>query len=72
MPFKYLRDPLFVACVVAYLVNRFAIKPAVVGGFFHDHLNDLICIPVWVPVMLWGMRRAGLRRVVCTSSHAQS
>ena len=28
----------------------------------HDHLNDLICIPFWVPIMLWGQRRLGLRQ----------
>ena len=29
----------------------------------HDHLNDLICIPFWVPIMLWGQRRLGLAGV---------
>src|SRR5207237_1350454 len=31
------------------------------GGFFHDSLNDLICIPFWVPIMLWLMRVGRLR-----------
>jgi hypothetical protein len=26
------------------------------------HLNDVICIPFWMPIMLWVERRLGLRR----------
>jgi len=62
MRFRYLRDPLFVGSVIVYFVNRFLIKRLVVGGFVHDHLNDLICIPFWVPIMVFLLRRAGLRR----------
>jgi hypothetical protein len=62
MPFRPLRDPLFLVCVVLYFVTRWAIKPHVTGGFFHEHLNDLICIPIFVPLMVWGARIAGLRR----------
>jgi hypothetical protein len=60
-PFRYLRDPLFLACLGAYFVNRFALKPHVTNAFLHNHFNDLICIPFWVPVMLWMQRNAGLR-----------
>jgi len=60
--FRYLRDPLFLACVVVYVVNRLVLKRVWETGFVHDHLNDLICIPFWVPVMLWAERRVGLRR----------
>jgi hypothetical protein len=62
MPFRYLRDPLFVACVVVYVVNRLVLKRVWTDRFVHEHLNDLICIPFWVPVMLWCLRRVGLRR----------
>jgi hypothetical protein len=62
MRFRYLRDPLLVGCVIVYFVNRFLIKRLIVGGFFHEHLNDLICIPFWVPIMVFLLRRAGLRR----------
>ncbi|HEX4072465.1 MAG TPA: hypothetical protein VHX68_14890, partial [Planctomycetaceae bacterium] len=41
--------------------NRWGIKPLVVGGFFHDHFNDLICIPIFVPLMVFGAQVAGLR-----------
>src|SRR5262245_35663970 len=59
--FRYLRDPLFLGCLVVYFVNRWALKPLWSVGFFHDHLNDLICIPFWVPIMLWGQQMLGLR-----------
>jgi hypothetical protein len=62
MPFRYLRDPLFLACFGLYFVNRWVIKSLVAGGFFHNHFNDFICIPFFVPIMLFGMRRLGLRR----------
>jgi hypothetical protein len=59
--FLCLRDPLFLACLLAYFVNRWALKPLTGGGFQHEHLNDLICIPFWVPIMLWGQRWLGFR-----------
>ena len=62
MPFRYLRDPLFIRCVAIYYVNRWLVKPLVSGGFQHDHLNDLICIPFFVPIMLFVLRKLGLRR----------
>jgi hypothetical protein len=62
MPFRYLRDPLFLACVAIYFANRWLVKPLVAGGFFHDHLNDLICIPFFVPIMLFVLRKLRLRR----------
>ena len=61
MRFRYLADPLFRGCVVLYFVNRFLIRRLVSGGFFHDHLNDLICIPFWVPIMVFALRKLGLR-----------
>lgn len=61
MPFRYLRDPLFLFCVVLYFVNRFVFKKIWDSGFVHEHLNDLICIPFWVPIMLFVQRKLGLR-----------
>lgn len=69
--FRYLRDPLFLACVTMYFINRLAIKPLVPGGFVHDHFNDLICIPFWVPIMLWMQKSAGLRPVPAIPSAAE-
>jgi hypothetical protein len=62
MPFRYLRDPLFLLCLVIYFTNRLVLKHLAPGGFLHEHLNDLICIPFWVPIVVWGMRKMGLRR----------
>lgn len=47
--------------LLLYWLNRAVLKPLTMGGIFHTSLNDLICIPFWVPLMLWGMRRIGLR-----------
>jgi hypothetical protein len=61
MRFRYLADPLFLVCLVLYFVNRFLIKHLVGGGFFHDHLNDLICLPFWVPILVLLKSKLGLR-----------
>ena len=60
-PFDYWRDPLFLFCVVLYVVNRFAIKPNCDAFFFHAWLNDVICIPFTLPPMLWVLNRFRLR-----------
>lgn len=59
--FLYLRDPLFLACVATYFVNRFVFKNIWTTGFVHEHLNDLICIPFWVPIMIFTQRLVRLR-----------
>lgn len=62
MKFKYLSDPLFMFCLALYAVNRWGLKHIFPSGFFHNHLNDLICIPFWVPIMLFAMRKLGARK----------
>jgi hypothetical protein len=65
MPFRYLKDPLFLFCLVLYFVNRLVLKPLIhhglLGAFVHGSLNDVICIPFWVPIMVWTMRIFRLR-----------
>jgi hypothetical protein len=61
MRFAYLRDPLFVFCVVAYLANRWIFKTFFPNWFSFGYLNDLICVPFWVPIMLFLMRIIRLR-----------
>jgi hypothetical protein len=61
MRFLYLRDPLFLLCVATYFVNRLILKSIWQAGFVHEHLNDLICVPFWVPIMLFAQRHLGLR-----------
>src|SRR5579871_823743 len=59
--FRYLVDPLFLLCVATYFGNRLVLKRIWEEGFVHEHLNDLLCIPFWVPIMLFSQRKLGLR-----------
>jgi len=61
MRFQYLKDPLFLFCVTLYFVNRWVFKPHFPGDFLHNSLNDVICIPFWIPIMLFLMRKIHLR-----------
>ena len=61
MAFQYLKDPLFLVCLVLYFANRLILKPFFPNEFSSSFLNDVICIPFWVPIMLFLMRRIGLR-----------
>ena len=62
MAFRYLRDPLFLVCFIGYWVHRWCAGHHLSTPFLQSHFNDLICIPFWVPIMLWAERRLGLRR----------
>jgi len=62
MPFKYLKDPLFLVCFIAYCVQRCLNSLDASTPFLCSYLNDLICIPFWVPIMLYALKRLGLRR----------
>jgi hypothetical protein len=62
MRFKYLADPLFLFCFTLYFVNRCVLKPHFHNAFLHDSLNDVICIPFWIPIMLFIMRKMRLRK----------
>ena len=61
MKYRYLRDPLFLLCAFTYIVNRWLLKPFMPNTFSQCYLNDLICIPFWVPIMVFGMRHLGFR-----------
>lgn len=62
MPFRYLKDPLFLTCAAVFIVHRclktFDLSP----WWLRFYLNDVICIPFFVPMMVWANRRLGLRR----------
>lgn len=62
MRYGYLRDPLFVSCVALYIVNRWMLKPLFPCAFVNGYVNDLLCIPFWLPVTLYLMRVLRLRR----------
>ena len=61
--FGYQRDPLFLACLGAYAVNRLLIKPHLhsYSPFFHGHFDDCLLVPVALPLFLLVYRRLGLR-----------
>ena len=61
MAFGYLRDPLFVICFSAYWINRYLESVDLSANIFRSYLNDLICIPFWVPIILFVHRRLGIR-----------
>lgn len=70
--FSYLHDRLFVFSLMAYAVNRLLVRPhgreffhahcPWAWAFFHSHFDDLLLMPVALPVMLWMQRRLGLRK----------
>jgi hypothetical protein len=62
--FRYLRDPVFLGSVAIYLLNRFVLRPATgnPADFFHCQLNDVLCIPFWLPPSLWLARGLRLRQ----------
>jgi hypothetical protein len=62
MRYRYLKDPLFLFCLVVYFANRWILKVHFSTEFSHNYLNDLICLPFWIPIMLFLMRKTGLRR----------
>ncbi len=61
--FRYYADPVCIACLLIYPLNRFYLKPRHIGGWFtHGYLNDVICLPLFLPMILYAQRLTGLRR----------
>lgn len=50
--FSYTRDPIFVTSLLAYCLNRFVLKQNIHVWLIHDYLNDFLCIPLLLPVIL--------------------
>ena len=64
--FRYLLDPVFLVACLAYALNRLWLKPCGVGGWFSSsYLNDVLCLPIWVPVSLRLQRAVGARLAWC-------
>jgi hypothetical protein len=61
--FRYGLDPLFLACLAAYVVNRAWIKPHLHGysPWFDGHFDDSLLVPVALPLYLLVYRALGLR-----------
>ena len=62
MTFGYLKDPLFLICLIAYSLNRVLANHGMSTPVLRSYLNDVICIPFWIPIMLWVHRKLGLRQ----------
>ena len=58
--FAYWRDPLFVAALSAYAINRWAIA-LLLPTWWQGHFADLLLVPVGLPLWLWCERRVGWR-----------
>jgi hypothetical protein len=62
LAFRYLKDPLFLACFSAYWLHRILSSCGMSTPLLRSYLNDAICIPFWIPIVLWVQRRLGVRR----------
>jgi hypothetical protein len=61
MPFRYLKDPLFLTCFAAYWLHRIARQWSCTSLLSEAYLNDVVCVGFWVPIVLWAHRKLGLR-----------
>ena len=60
--FRYFADPVCAFALIAFAVNRFWLKPQGISGTFGQwYLNDVLCLPLFLPMILWLQRRMGLR-----------
>ncbi len=62
-PFRYLRDPLFLASGLAYAANRLWLAPrfGTSAPFLTQYLGDVLLIPCALPLLFWLQRNLGLR-----------
>ena len=62
-PFQYLADPVCITSLILYVINRYVLKPHHIGGWFtHGYLNDVLCLPLFIPMILYAQHLIGLRR----------
>ena len=59
--FAYLRDPLFLVCLIVYCGHRWLAANGHSTPWLCAYLNDVVCVPFWVPMILWGQRVLRLR-----------
>jgi len=61
--FRYALDPVFLAALAIYVINRELIKPHLhsYSPFFHGHLDDSLLVPGALPIFLLVYRLLGLR-----------
>ena len=61
MPFRYLTDPLFLLCFGLYWVNFCLELLGLNIPLLRSYLNDVVCIPFWIPIMLRAQKGLGVR-----------
>jgi hypothetical protein len=62
-PFCYCLDPIFLASVLLYALNRLCVAPLCGAAvpFLTSYFGDVLLIPCALPVLLWLQRLARLR-----------
>ena len=62
-PFRYCAEPLALASALAYAVNRLWLAPhwGAAAPFLTRYFDDVLLLPVALPLLLWLQRRTGLR-----------
>jgi len=61
--FRYIADPVCIVALILYAINRHILKPHHIGGWFtHGYLNDVLCLPLFVPMILYAQRLIGVRK----------
>ncbi|HEY4329463.1 MAG TPA: hypothetical protein VGN88_06985 [Phycisphaerae bacterium] len=61
-PFKYLADPVCIVALTSYAFDRFLLRPhGIQNAFTQSYLNDLLCLPLFVPIILYAQHLLGLR-----------
>lgn len=61
--FRYLFDPICLTAIALFAINRWLLKPNdIAPAFTHGYVNDLLCLPIFLPVSLRLQRRLGVRR----------
>jgi hypothetical protein len=61
--FRYCADPACISAGVIYVIGRWMLRPYGIGGdLLSGYLNDLLCLPLFLPLILYVQRRLGLRQ----------
>jgi len=62
--FKYLLDPIFILSSALYAVNKIShVRPYYwCNGFFKNYLNDVLLVPVMIPVILFFLSACNVRK----------
>lgn len=62
-PFRYFGDPVCLTAMALYAANRWLLKPwDLSGDFGRCYLNDVLCLPMLLPMILYAQRLFRIRR----------